>query len=237
MATQQEDRHVPGLRVISFVPDVKALDIYANGELLYEGVGQVDPHVDALPLPKPDQVTEETSVEIAAVPAGEPLQKAHVLATTTIETGGWEGMAKYGYSVFVIGEECAISNHEVELVVVEDDHSKTREHHARFRAGHASPDMPAVDIKIEGEAGTTLLENGEFGETGMARIPAGEGVIAVVEAESGSPIARWEIKPREGHIYTGWIVGYQHLDSAPSDVSEKWKLGMAISDDSKPGVE
>lgn len=236
MATQQEERHVPGLRVISFVPDIEAIDIYANGELLYEGVGQVDPHVDALPLPDPEQVGPETAVEIAAVPAGKGPREE--LASTTIETGGWDEMAQYGYSVFVIGEDCAISNHEVEMVVVEDDHSPTRERHARFRAGHASPDMPAVDIRTEGEAGTTLLENGEFGETGMTEIPAGEGVIAVRKAESDrDPIARWEIEPQEGHVYTGWFVGYQHLDAAPSDVSEKWKLGMAISDDSVPGVE
>ena len=234
MATQQ-DRHVPGLRVISFVPDVKALDIYANGELLYKDVGQVDPHVDALPLPAPEKVSPGTAVEITAVPAGERPQQA--LASAVIETGGWEEMAQFGYSVFVVGEECAISNHEVELVVVEDDHSPTRKHHARFRAGHASPALPAVDIKTEGEAGTTLLENGEFGDTGMARIPAGEGVIAVVKADSGTPIARWEIDPKEGHVYTGWVVGYRDLDSAPADVGKKWKLGMAISDDSKPGVE
>jgi len=83
------------------------------------------------------------------------------------------------YTVAAIGElEPAVSDEAFDVAVYEDDLDELDEDTGRVRVVHASPDAPAVDVRVvddDGETVVTLAEDIEFGE-------AGENV----EAEAGT---------------------------------------------------
>lgn len=229
---QDQERHVPGLRVINLAPDVPAVDVYIDGEPLFERVEQVEVNVDELPLPDDEEIDAETTVTIAAVPHGESLENP--IAVRELHVGDWSDMADYGWTAWLLGERCAVSDRELRFVIVEDDHSPTPPGQARIRAGHASPDLPCIDIRTR--EGNVLLEDGLFSDSAQTHVPEGETLIVTLRSRDGEQIAQWDANPQAGSVYSAWVVGYQDLTNAPSGVGDEWDLGLAVAEDSVPGT-
>lgn len=223
----------PGLRTINVSPDTPSYDLYVDGELLYEDVVHLDPHVDEMPLP--DEITADTSVSVAAVAPGESPANG-TLAETEIDVG--DSLAEYGYTVWGIGEQCDQSDRQFQLAVIEDDHSPTPPGMSRIIAGHFSPDAPTGDVRAAD--GTLLFEGIEFGDMETGMIPADVKAVTVHPAgEEVEAIAEFPIYPVPGTVYSASLIGYRDLESAPSAVrgDDDWSIGLAISEDSIPGIE
>ncbi len=204
-------------RAVHLSPDAPAIDIYVGGERWFEGV-------EAPTLQSGSTPTEPGTYDVGAVPAGEGIENALLETEFTIEPGPC--------TLAAIGEVCALSGHDFDLVALKGDFSPTEAGHARVRAVHASPDTPAG--AIETEAGETIAAGLSFGEAQTAQIPAGETVVAVREKD-GKTLARFAVEPEAGHVYTAFGVGYQDPDSAPENAPDEFGFSLAISEDAAPG--
>ncbi|KYH25177.1 hypothetical protein HAPAU_27610 [Halalkalicoccus paucihalophilus] len=206
-------------RVVHLSPDAPALDIYVDGELWFEGVEPLTLQEGATP-------TEPGTYDVAAVPTGEGLGNALVETEAEIEPGP--------STLAAIGEVCALSGNEFDLVALKSEFGPTQADHARVRVVHASPDTPTVDI--ETESGVTIAEGLSFGESRIKEIPAGETVVPV-RSTDGTTLARFEIAPEAGHVYSAFGVGYQDPESAPESAPDDLGFSLAISEDAAPGEQ
>lgn len=206
-------------RVVHLSPDAPALDIYVDGELWFEGVEPLTLQEGATPA-------EPGTYDVTAVPTGEESGNALVETETTIEPGP--------STLAVIGEVCALSGNGFDLVALKGEFGPTRAGHARVRVVHASPDTPTVDV--ETESGETIAEGLSFGESRTKEIPAGETIVAV-RSTDGTTLARFEIAPEAGHVYSAFGVGYQDPESAPEAAPDDLGFSLAISEDAAPGEQ
>lgn len=206
-------------RVVHLSPDAPALDVYVDGELWFEAV-------EPLTLQKGATPTEPGTYDVAVVPTGEGIENALVETETTIEPGPC--------TLAAVGEVCALSGNEFDLAALKGDFSPTQAGHARIRVTHTSPDTPTVDV--ETEDGLTIAEELSFGDSRTTEIPADETVVAVRSTE-GTPLARFEIAPEAGHVYSAFGVGYQEPESAPEEAPDSLGFSLAISEDAAPGEQ
>lgn len=205
-----------GARAVHLSPDAPALDIYVEGELWFEGVESLTVQDHYMP-------SEPGVYEVAAVPAGGELADALVVTDCEIESGPC--------TLAAVGEVCDLSGNPLDLVALKDDFGPTEEGHARFRAVHASPDVPAVDVKTED--GTTVAEDLAFGEAATAELPAGETVLSI--AADGETLARFALEPAAGSVYSAFAVGYRDPEAAPEDAPDDFSFSLALSEDATPG--
>lgn len=211
-ATAEDD----GVRLVHLSPDAPAVDVHVDGELAVENLEPFATQSDYLPY-------DPGSHALAVVPAGEDPESA--LLETEVDLDGGE------YTLAAVGEACATSERPLRIVTLDDDNGPTGEGAARIRAVHASPDAPAVDVLVEGEA---LAEGLDFGESGSAEIPAGEAVAEVRDTDRDERIARFALEPEAGTVYTGFGVGYLDPSNAPEN-GEEISFALAVTEDATPG--
>ncbi|WP_404408808.1 DUF4397 domain-containing protein [Jeotgalibacillus malaysiensis] len=137
-------------RVIHASPDAPAVDVYVNGEAVVEGA-EFKAFTDYLALPAGDH-------EVEIFPAG-GTETAVISETLTVEEGMY-------YTAAAVG-----TLDRIELSVTQDDLA-IGEGMTKVRAGHFSPDAPAVDVGlIDGDA---VFSGAEFpGVTDFAELEAG----------------------------------------------------------------
>lgn len=212
--TQRED----AVRVVHLSPDAPAVDVYVDGEPVFE-------NVEPFAAQSNYRSYAPGSYDIAVVPAGGDLDEAVLETEIDLESGE--------YTIAAIGEVCATSDRPLELVSLEDDNGPTEAGAARLRGVHASPDAPAIDVVSDD--GTVLFEELEFGEAAYASIPAGERVIGVRETGEEEPLARFAIEPEAGRVYTAFGVGYLNPEDAPGSVPEGLSFSLGLTEDAAPG--
>ncbi len=147
------DNHEGGegwVRVIHASPDAPAVDVYVNGEAVVEGA-EFKAFTDYLALPAGDH-------EVEIFPAGDT-ETAVISETLTVEEGMY-------YTAAAVG-----TLDSIELNLTQDDLT-IGEGMTKVRAGHFSPDAPAVDVGlIDGDA---VFSGAEFpGVTDFAELEAG----------------------------------------------------------------
>ncbi|MFB1081323.1 DUF4397 domain-containing protein [Jeotgalibacillus sp. JSM ZJ347] len=147
------DNHEGGegwVRVIHASPDAPAVDVYVNGEAVVEGA-EFKAFTDYLALPAGDH-------EVEIFPAGDT-ETAVISETLTVEEGMY-------YTAAAVG-----TLDSIQLNVTQDDLS-IGEGMTKVRAGHFSPDAPAVDVGLIG--GDAVFSGAEFpAVTDFAELEAG----------------------------------------------------------------
>jgi hypothetical protein len=140
------------VRVMHASPDAPAVDVYVNGQSVLTNVPFFAVS-NYLSLP-------DGSYAVAVTPAGKPESDA-VLRTTLTVRGGYTGtVAAVGF----------VQN--IEATLFEDNLSPVPAGKARVRIIHASPNAPAVDIKLAG-TNTVVVANAPFKAAATVEVDAG----------------------------------------------------------------
>jgi hypothetical protein len=170
------------VRVMHASPDAPAVDVYVNGEAVLRNV-PFFAYSDYLSLP-------DGTYNIAVTPAGAPIADA-VLAGPLELRGGYTGtLAAVGFV------------DEIEAVLYEDNNAPVPAGKARVRVIHASPNAPAVDVKLAGTS-TVVVQNAPFKASAYVEVDAGTYQFDISPAGQGAvvfttPALRFE----SGWVYT-----------------------------------
>lgn len=140
------------VRVMHASPDAPAVDIYVNRRAALTNV-PFFAYSDYLSLPDGDY-------SIAITPTGKPESDALLRATLTLR-GGYVG---------TIGAVNFLRN--LEVILFEDNLNPVPPGKARVRVIHASPNAPAVDIKLAGTR-TVVAANLPFKNATVIEVDAG----------------------------------------------------------------
>lgn len=162
---QEQQRSL--VRVIHAVPDAPPMDVYIDGELIFEG----------LPF---FEITEYLMVEpgryqVQVVPTGEDLSAAVINSAVTIEPGKSQSIA----AINPLGE--------IRPEVLEDELSEPPAGTAQVRLFHLAPDAPGVDIRIAG-ANEYVTRNLEYPSVVPVNVPAGQYRFEILPAGSSNVI-------------------------------------------------
>jgi len=140
------------VRVMHASPDAPAVDVYVNGQPVLTNVPFFAVS-NYLSLP-------DGSYNVAVTPTGRPEANAVLRATLNVR-GGYTGtVAAVGF----------VSN--IEAALFEDNLSPVPAGKARVRIIHASPNAPAVDIKLAGTR-TVVVANAPFKAAATVEVDAG----------------------------------------------------------------
>jgi hypothetical protein len=176
------------LRVVHASPDAPAVDVYANGNKVLSNVSFFAAS-DYLSVPA-------GSYKLQVVVAGETdLSKAVIDATADL-------MAGKDYTVAAANVVASI-----EPLVLADNNAAPAAGKAHVRFVHASPDAPAVDIRVKG--GPVLFPNIAFKGTGTyTPVDAGTYDLEVTAAGTDTVVkAIPGVKLEAGTVYTAWATG------------------------------
>lgn len=140
------------VRVVHASPDAPAVDVYVDGNKVLSNVAFFTAS-DYLDLPAGEHRFQVT-------PAGQPADSAVIDAKATVEAGK-------AYTVAATGKVA-----EIKPTILADNLAAPAAGKAHVRVVHASPDAPAVDIKVKG--GPTLFANLAFPkDSGYSPVDAG----------------------------------------------------------------
>jgi hypothetical protein len=140
------------VRVVHASPDAPAVDVYVDGAKALTNVPFFTAS-DYLPLPAGEHRFQVT-------PTGSSADQAVIDAKATVEAGK-------AYTVAATGKVA-----EIKPTILADNLSAPAAGKAHVRVVHASPDAPAVDIKVKG--GTALIPNLTFPkDSGYLPVDAG----------------------------------------------------------------
>jgi hypothetical protein len=175
------------VRVAHFSPDAPAVDIYVDGDRVLSGVDY--PTVSKyLELPA-------GSYELAVRPAGSAASSDPVIEATAEVEGG------SAYTVAAVG---ALADIRAEILA--DDLGAPASGKAKVRVIHAAPEVPAVDVAVEG--GPTLFEGAEFpSATDYAEVDAATYPIQVKAAGGDDVLLEASLPVKAGTIYSVAAVG------------------------------
>lgn len=170
------------VRVMHASPDAPSVDVYVNGSKVLGNVPFFTVS-DFLSVPA-------GTYRFQVTPAGASLDSAVIDATATLA-------GNRDYTVAALNRVA-----DIEAGILEDNNSAPAAGQARVRIFHASPDAPAVDIKLAGTA-TNVLAGAEFGDYGYVEVPAGTYRFDITPAGSSTvvyttPALRFE----SGWVYT-----------------------------------
>ncbi|HEX2375414.1 MAG TPA: DUF4397 domain-containing protein [Actinomycetota bacterium] len=175
------------VRVAHFSPDAPAVDVYVNDDKVLSGVGY--PTVSKyLELPA-------GNYDLAVRPAGAAASSDPVVeATAEVEAGA-------AYTVAAVG---ALDDIAAEIFA--DDLSAPASGKAKLRVIHAAPEVPAVDVAVEG--GPTLFQGAEFpSATDYAEVAAGTYPVQVKAAGGDDVLLEASLPVKAGTIYSVAAIG------------------------------
>jgi hypothetical protein len=135
------------------------------------------------------------SYDLAVRPAGAAASSDAVIeATADVKAGN-------AYTVAAVG---ALA--DIEGQILSDDLSAPASGKAKVRVIHAAPEVPAVDVAVEG--GPTLFEGAEFpSATDYAEVEAGTYPVQVKAASGGDVLLEASLPVKAGTIYSVAAVG------------------------------
>jgi hypothetical protein len=175
------------VRVAHFSPDAPAVDIYVDGDKVLSGV-EYPTVSEYLQLPA-------GSYDLAVRPAGAAASSDPVIeATAEVKAGD-------AYTVAAVG---ALA--DIEAQIFTDDLSAPAAGKAKVRVIHAAPEVPAVDVAVEG--GPTLFEGAEFpSATDYAEVDAATYPVQVKAAGSDEVLLEASLPVKAGTIYSVAAIG------------------------------
>jgi hypothetical protein len=175
------------VRVVHASPDAPAVDVYVDGSKALTNVPFFTAS-DYLPLPAGEHRFQVT-------PTGQAADKAVIDAKATVEAGK-------AYTVAATGKVA-----EIKPTILADNLGTPAAGKAHVRVVHASPDAPAVDIKVKG--GAALISNLVFPkDSGYLPVDAGSYDLTVNVA--GTDTVALDLpgtKLEAGKIYDIFAVG------------------------------
>jgi hypothetical protein len=175
------------VRIAHFSPDAPAVDVYVNDDRVLSGVAY--PTVSRyLELPA-------GSYELAVRPAGAAASSDPVIeATAEVEGGNAYTVAAVGALADIRGE------------IFTDDLGGPASGKAKVRVIHAAPEVPAVDVAVEG--GPTLFEGAEFpSATDYAEVDPATYPVQVKAAGGGDVLLEASLPVKAGTVYSVAAVG------------------------------
>jgi LPXTG-motif cell wall-anchored protein len=192
VAAQSGDARV---RVVHASPDAPAVDVFANGNEVLSDVSFFAAS-DYLTVPA-------GSYRFQVSAAGTPADQAVIDASGVALAGGQD------YTIVAVN---TLAN--IEPLVLEDNNAAPAAGKAHVRFVHASPDAPAVDIKVAN--GPTLFSNIEFKGVGTyTPVDAGTYNLQVTPAgDSAVVLDLPNITLEEGTVYTVYATGL--LNGSPA---------------------
>lgn len=140
------------VRVMHASPDAPAVDVLVNGDRVLANV-PFFALSGALSVP-------QGTYRIQVVPAGAGAESAVIDATVPLGAG-------QAYTIAAVNR---LAN--IEPLVLTDNTTPLAPGRARVRIIHASPDAPAVDVKLAG-TNTVVLGNAPFGANAYLEVEAG----------------------------------------------------------------
>src|SRR5215213_9715393 len=166
--------------VAHFSPDAPAVDVYVNDDKVLSGV---------------EYKTVSKYLDLAVRPAGAAASSDAVIeATAEVKAGN-------AYTVAAVG---ALA--DIEGKILSDDLSAPASGKAKVRVIHAAPEVPAVDVAVEGDP--TLFEGAEFpSATDYAEVDAGTYPVQVKAASGGDVLLEASLPVKAGTIYSVAAVG------------------------------
>jgi hypothetical protein len=179
------------LRVMHASPDAPAVDIYVDGKAVLTNVPFFTLS-GALSLPN-------GTYKVAITPAGAGLGAAVLTTDLKVENG-------YAGTVVALN---SLANLTVKLY--EDDMSPIPAGKARVRVIHASPDAPAVDIKLAGTS-TAVVSKAAFTDAATVEVAAGTYAFDITPAGASTvvfttPALRFEAGWSYTLVATGFLKG------------------------------
>ncbi|MFN8502764.1 DUF4397 domain-containing protein [Kouleothrix sp.] len=175
------------VRVVHASPDAPAVDVYVDGNKVLTNVPFFTAS-DYLDLPAGEHRFQVT-------PTGQPADKAVIDAKATVEAGK-------AYTVAATGKVA-----DIKPTILADNLAAPAAGKAHVRVVHASPDAPAVDIKVKG--GPALISNLAFPkDSGYLPVDAGSYDLTVNVA--GTDTVALDLpgtKLEAGKIYDIFAVG------------------------------
>jgi Domain of unknown function (DUF4397) len=175
------------VRVAHFSPDAPAVDVYVTDDKVLSGVGYKTVS-DYLELPA-------GSYDLAVRPAGAAASSDPVIEATAEVEGG------DAYTVAAVG---AVD--DITAEIFGDDLSAPASGRAKVRVIHAAPEVPAVDVAVEG--GPTLFEGVEFpSATDDAEVDAGTYPVQVKAAGGDDVLLEASLPIKAGTVYSVAAVG------------------------------
>ena len=200
VAAAQEADTETEVRVVHAVPDAPAVDVYVDGELVFEDV----------------EFGNESDYE--SVPTG--TQNVTVTPANDSETVVFEEEVDIeNQTTVAVGGELADDGEDVRALALADD-ADPAENESAVRLAHLAPDAPAVDVTVN-ETGDVLFDDVEFGNaTEYETVPAGEYTLEVrnaTEDDDGEVVETVTVTVENGTAYTAVATGYLDTDDAPAD--------------------
>jgi hypothetical protein len=176
------------VRVVHASPDAPAVDVYVNGNETLSDVPFFAAS-DYLNVPA-------GSYDFQVTPAGSPAADAVINAQGVALAAGQD------YTIVAVN---TVAN--IEPLVLEDNNAAPAAGKAHVRFVHASPDAPAVDIKVAG--GPTIFSDIEFKEVGTyTPVDAGTYNLQVTPAGGSDVVLDLPgITLEAGTVYTVFATG------------------------------
>lgn len=199
------------VRVAHASPDAPNVDVFVDGDKVLSDV----PFTTVsgyLELP-----ADEYTVAIAAASdATSPDEAETVVFEGEIELDAEEyTIAAIGEVAELLGED-SVSGEPFRPDIFTDKLGALGDDEGRVRVYHASPDAPAVDVRVVdgGETVLSLASGIEFGEAGPnTEVSAGEYDVAVFPAGGDEPVfGPAEVEVRAGEVLTVFAEGFLTSD-------------------------
>jgi len=202
------------VRVAHASPDAPNVDVFVDDEKVLTDVSYTTVS-GYLELP-----ADAYEVTIAAASDAEEPDEAETVVFQEEVTFDAED-----YTVAAIGElDPDVSDEEFGVEVYEDRLGVLDDDTGRVRIVHASPDTPAVDVRVvddDGNTVVTLAEDIEFGEAGEnVEAEAGTYSVAVFPAGADEDIDEavfgpTDVEVRDGEVLTVFAMGFITEDAEP----------------------
>jgi hypothetical protein len=195
------------VRVAHFSPDAPAVDVYVNDDRVLSGV-EYPTVSEYLELPA-------GSYDFAVRPAGAAASSDPVIEeTASVEAGA-------AYTVAAVG---ALA--DIQAAIFGDDLSAPGSGKAKVRVIHAAPEVPAVDVAVEG--GPTLFEGAEFpSATDYAEVDAATYPVQVKGAGSDDVLLEASLPVKAGTIYSVAAIGGAGKDTRLLPIVDATGTGRA----------
>ena len=210
VAAAQDDEESDGdakVRVAHASPDAPNVDVFVDDEKVLEDVEYTDVS-GYLELPAG---TYEVTIA-AASDAEEPDDAETVVFQEDVTLEGED------YTVAAIGElDPEVSDEEFRVAIYEDSLGVLDDDTGRVRIVHASPDAPAVDVRVVDDDGNTVLtlaDGIEFGEA-SENVEAAAGTYSVAVFPAGADedsdeaaFGPVDVEVRDGEVLTVFAMGF-----------------------------
>jgi len=239
--TAAADSHdVARVRIAHASPNAPPVDIYLNPG---EELSDEEPAVSGLAFTEfaPDFTSGPAYLEVPAGDYGVAITAAGdpdtVAFSGTVPFQGTLTVAAIG-ELFVdeAAEGGSGPDRAFRPILIEDDLGRLPPGLTRFRAVHASPDAPAVQVRV---GSRTVADELAFGEASdLVDLTAGTKTVTIAAAADPSVVVfEGDVTFQKGTVYTAFAEGYLTPEDEPADEGFRPVVAAAPADRFGRGIE